>query len=107
MPQLQICYHDHCFDGVASAATFLRFYREKVRPLSDVAREKIVDSWIDAGRGRGVPKPTRLELTLPAGERAEGLEPTILAAFRHDMEAMVVDSRRHWLRRRFPIRYAA
>jgi hypothetical protein len=37
MPELQICYHDHCFDGVASAATFLRFYRERVRPLSDVA----------------------------------------------------------------------
>ncbi len=32
MPELQICYHDHCFDGVASAATFLRFYREKVKP---------------------------------------------------------------------------
>jgi len=29
MPALQICYHDHCFDGVASAATFLRFYRER------------------------------------------------------------------------------
>src|SRR5438045_5659078 len=31
-PVLQIGYHDHCFDGVASAATFSRFYREKVRP---------------------------------------------------------------------------
>lgn len=37
MPALQICYHDHCFDGVASAATFLRFYREKVRPVAEVA----------------------------------------------------------------------
>ena len=37
MPALQLCYHDHCFDGVASAATFLRFYREKVRPVSDLA----------------------------------------------------------------------
>src|SRR5258708_13838540 len=37
MPALQICYHDHCFDGVASAATFLRFYREKVRPVKDPA----------------------------------------------------------------------
>ena len=35
MPALQICYHDHCFDGVASAATFLRFYRDKVRPGVD------------------------------------------------------------------------
>ena len=33
-PALQICFHDHCFDGVASAATFLRFYRERVRPLA-------------------------------------------------------------------------
>src|SRR5256886_15655753 len=32
MPALQICYHDHCFDGVASGATFLRFYRDKVKP---------------------------------------------------------------------------
>ena len=37
MPALQIGYHDHCFDGVSSAAVFLRFYREKVRPVSDVA----------------------------------------------------------------------
>ena len=32
MPALQICYHDHCFDGVASGAAFLRFYRDKVKP---------------------------------------------------------------------------
>ena len=38
MPALQICYHDHCFDGVASAATFLRFYRDVVKPgVTDVA----------------------------------------------------------------------
>ena len=37
MPALQICYHDHCFDGVASGATFLRFYREKVKPVREVA----------------------------------------------------------------------
>jgi hypothetical protein len=36
MPALQICYHDHCFDGVASSAAFLRFYRDKVRPVADV-----------------------------------------------------------------------
>jgi len=29
---LRLCYHDHCFDGVASAATFLRFYRDRVDP---------------------------------------------------------------------------
>jgi hypothetical protein len=33
--KLQLCFHDHCFDGVASSATFLRFYREKVRDLDD------------------------------------------------------------------------
>jgi hypothetical protein len=38
MPALQILYHDHCFDGVASAATFLRFYRDKVKPgVADVS----------------------------------------------------------------------
>src|SRR5438874_2732999 len=36
-PALQICYHDHCFDGVASAATFLRFYRDRIAPLADDA----------------------------------------------------------------------
>jgi len=37
MPALQIGYHDHCFDGVASAAAFLRFYRDKVKPgLTDL-----------------------------------------------------------------------
>ncbi len=34
-PALQLCFHDHCFDGVASSATFLRFYREKIRALDD------------------------------------------------------------------------
>lgn len=33
-PALQIGYHDHCFDGVASAATFLRFYTDRVAPLA-------------------------------------------------------------------------
>jgi hypothetical protein len=36
MPALQIGYHDHCFDGVSSAATFFRFYREKVKATDDV-----------------------------------------------------------------------
>jgi hypothetical protein len=34
-PALQIGFHDHCFDGVASAATFLRFFRDRVSPLTD------------------------------------------------------------------------
>jgi hypothetical protein len=36
MADLQIGYHDHCFDGVSSAATFLRFYREKVKATAEV-----------------------------------------------------------------------
>ena len=31
---LQIGYHDHCFDGVASAAAFLRFYGDRVEKLA-------------------------------------------------------------------------
>ena len=30
--RLRILYHDNCFDGLASAAVFARFYREAVRP---------------------------------------------------------------------------
>jgi len=30
--KLRLLYHGHCFDGVASAAVFTRFYRERVRP---------------------------------------------------------------------------
>jgi len=29
---LRILYHGHCFDGVASAATFTRFYKERIHP---------------------------------------------------------------------------
>lgn len=34
--KLRLLYHGHCFDGVASAATFTRFYKEKVHPEADV-----------------------------------------------------------------------
>jgi hypothetical protein len=37
-PALQICYHDHCFDGVASSATFLRFYRDRMKPGLELER---------------------------------------------------------------------
>ena len=30
--KLRLLYHGHCFDGVASAATFTRFYKEKIHP---------------------------------------------------------------------------
>jgi hypothetical protein len=29
---VRLCFHDHCFDGAASAAIFSRFYRERVNP---------------------------------------------------------------------------
>jgi hypothetical protein len=33
---LRILYHGHCFDGVASAATFTRFYKERIHPQAEV-----------------------------------------------------------------------
>jgi hypothetical protein len=71
------------------------------RPLSDEARERIVDAWSEAAKkrkkeGTGAP---RLRLVLPAGERAGADEATIVGAVRADLSAMKVDARRHWLRR--------
>ena len=34
--KLRVLYHGHCLDGVASAATFTRFYQERIHPGSDV-----------------------------------------------------------------------
>jgi len=34
--KLRVLYHGHCFDGVASAATFTRFYQERIHPEADV-----------------------------------------------------------------------
>ena len=34
--KLRLLYHGHCFDGVASAAVFTRFYRARVRPEAEV-----------------------------------------------------------------------
>ena len=34
--KLRLLYHGHCFDGVASAATFTRFYKECVHPNAEV-----------------------------------------------------------------------
>ncbi len=34
--KLRLLYHGHCFDGVASAAVFTRFYRTRVNPRADV-----------------------------------------------------------------------
>lgn len=35
--RLRLLYHGHCFDGVASATVFTRFYREHVHPGADVS----------------------------------------------------------------------
>ena len=67
------------------------------RPLSDEARERIVDEWTQARKGADGP-PT-VALRLPEAERREGLDATIVAAVHNDMETMTVDSRRHWIRR--------
>jgi hypothetical protein len=34
--RLRLLFHDHCFDGVASAAVFTRFYRERVRADAEI-----------------------------------------------------------------------
>ena len=34
--KLRVLYHGHCFDGVASAATFTRFYHEQINSSADV-----------------------------------------------------------------------
>ena len=34
--KLRVLYHGHCFDGVASAATFTRFYNERIHPGADI-----------------------------------------------------------------------
>jgi hypothetical protein len=34
--KLRVLYHGHCFDGVASAATFTRFYKENIHPDAEV-----------------------------------------------------------------------
>ena len=34
--KLRVLYHGHCFDGVASAATFTRFYKGRIHPDAEV-----------------------------------------------------------------------
>jgi hypothetical protein len=34
--KLRLLYHGHCFDGVASAATFTRFYKDRIHPEAEV-----------------------------------------------------------------------
>src|SRR5512132_2888078 len=35
--KLRLLYHGHCFDGVASAATFTRFYKQCIHPEAEVS----------------------------------------------------------------------
>ena len=35
--KLRLLYHGHCFDGVASAAVFTRFYKERIHPEAEVS----------------------------------------------------------------------
>ncbi|HEX3737227.1 MAG TPA: hypothetical protein VHV53_06760 [Solirubrobacterales bacterium] len=67
------------------------------RPLSDEARERIVDAWSAVAKtATGTP---RLRLVLPAEERAGADEAAIVGAVRADLRTMKVDARRHWIRR--------
>ena len=38
--RLRILYHDNCFDGLASAAVFARFYREALRQRRGRSRNR-------------------------------------------------------------------
>ena len=67
------------------------------RPLSDEARERIVDAWSEVAKeATGTP---RLELVLPGAEREATDEAAIIGAVRADMRTMRVDARHHWVRR--------
>ncbi len=68
------------------------------RPLSDEARERILDAWTYE-RKRAKNAAPIVALRLPADEHRDGLDATIAAAVHHDMETMAVDARRHWIRR--------
>jgi hypothetical protein len=39
MKKLRVLYHDHCFDGVASAAVFSRFYKGRIDPEAAIEYE--------------------------------------------------------------------
>ena len=40
--KLRLLYHGHCFDGVASAATFTRFYKERIHPEAEVSYAELL-----------------------------------------------------------------
>ena len=53
--KLRLLYHGHCFDGVASAATFTRFYKERIHPEAEVKYQGLLhrpgnlfdEGWLD------------------------------------------------------------
>jgi hypothetical protein len=67
------------------------------RPLSDEARERIIDAWSEVAK-RVTGRP-RLELVLPAAERASVDEASIVEAIHLDLRTMKTEARHHWLRR--------
>jgi hypothetical protein len=68
------------------------------RPLSDEARERIVDAWSEVAKKKPAEAP-RLRLLLPEAERASSDEAAIVGAVRADLRTMKVDARHHWFRR--------
>ncbi len=81
---------DRLFDEWSPAPLEERF-------LSDEARERILDAW-DEGRS-GKEPAAGLLLVFPSSEKREGIEDSIVAAFRHDMEQTSLDTKHHWIRR--------
>lgn len=53
--RLRVLYHDHCFDGAASAAFFSRFHEERIAPQAELALTGLAhkasqlfeDAWFD------------------------------------------------------------
>ncbi|WP_373046180.1 hypothetical protein [Vulgatibacter sp.] len=46
--RLKVCYHDNCFDGLASAATFTRFYKERIDASAEVTYQGLAHRAGDA-----------------------------------------------------------
>jgi len=40
--KIKICYHGNCFDGVASASVFARFYEERIHPGWEIAYQPVM-----------------------------------------------------------------
>jgi hypothetical protein len=70
------------------------------RPLSDEVRERILDRWVRARKGRNrISGGPTLELWLPEDEQSDAMAEIIAGAVRNDLRTLAIDSRRHWIRR--------